>query len=88
MYFYTDLKSRGGHGLAGVNLNNGRTEREVKLSNLDERFLTDEALGVLYSAEGNRMFAYPVADALPNELSRVGCHDQRLDLQEFGSGCK
>jgi len=63
MYFYTDLKSLGGHGLAGVNINNGRTEREVKLSNLDERFLTDEVLGLIYLAAGNRLFAYPIAES-------------------------
>jgi hypothetical protein len=69
MYFYTDLKSRGGRGLAGVNINNGRTEREVKLSNLDERFLTDEALGVIYLAAGNQLFAYSVADSLTSPKS-------------------
>src|SRR2546423_12125394 len=34
MYFYTDLKT-GGHGLAGVNINTGETERSVRLSDLD-----------------------------------------------------
>ncbi len=58
MYFYTDLKNRDGHGLAGVNVNNGRTEREVRLSDLDERFVTDEALGVMYFASGNRLLAH------------------------------
>ncbi len=60
MYFYTDLKGRGGHGLAGVNVNTGETEREVRLSDLDERFVTDEALGLLFVSTGNRVLAYSV----------------------------
>lgn len=35
-------------GLAGVNVINGRTEREVRLSDLDGRFVTDEALGLMF----------------------------------------
>jgi outer membrane protein assembly factor BamB len=58
MYFYTDLRTRNGNGLAGVNVNNGRTEREVRVSDLDERFVTDEALGLMFTASGNRMFAH------------------------------
>ncbi|HKP71924.1 MAG TPA: PQQ-binding-like beta-propeller repeat protein, partial [Pyrinomonadaceae bacterium] len=38
MYFYTDLKTTGGNGLAGVNVNNGRTDRELRLDLPDERF--------------------------------------------------
>jgi len=57
MYFYTDL-DRGGNGLAGVNINNGRTDREVRLSDLDERFVTDEVLGVMFTASGNRLFSH------------------------------
>ena len=57
MYFYTDLDTRDGNGLAGVNVNSGRTEREVRLSDLDERFVTDEALGLVFTASGSRMFA-------------------------------
>ena len=56
MYFYTDLKNRDGNGLAGVNVDNGRTEREVRLPELDERFVTDEALDLVFSASGNRLF--------------------------------
>jgi outer membrane protein assembly factor BamB len=56
MYFYTDLKN--GKGLAGVNVNNGRTEREVRLPDLDERFVTDEALGLMFAASGNRLFSH------------------------------
>jgi len=58
MYFYTDLENRDGNGLAGVNVNNGRTEREVRLSDLDERFVTDEALGLMFVASGNRVLAH------------------------------
>jgi len=61
MYFYTELKSRGGNGLAGVNVNTGRTEREVRLSDLDERFITDEALGLMFIANGNRVIGYSVS---------------------------
>lgn len=58
MYFYTDLETRDGNGLAGVNVNNGRTEREVRLSDLDERFVTDEALGLMFTASGNRLVGH------------------------------
>lgn len=55
MYFYTDLKNSDGNGLVGVNVNNGRSEREVRLSDLDERFVTDEVFGLLFVASGNRL---------------------------------
>jgi outer membrane protein assembly factor BamB len=61
MYFYTDFQNQGGHGLAGVNVNTGRTEREIRLGDFDERFVTDEVLGVMFAASGNRVLAYPVA---------------------------
>jgi outer membrane protein assembly factor BamB len=57
MYFYTSLE-RGGNGLAGVNVNNGRTEREVRLPDLDERFITDEVLGSMFTASGERLFSH------------------------------
>ena len=57
MYFYTSLES-GDSGLAGVNVNNGRTEREVRLSDLDERFVTDEVLGTMIIASGNRLVSH------------------------------
>jgi outer membrane protein assembly factor BamB len=56
MYFYTNLES-GGSGLAGVNVNNGRTEREVRLSDLDDRFVTDEVLGVMITASDERLLS-------------------------------
>ena len=57
MYFYTSLES-GGSGLAGVNVNNGRTERELRLSDLDERFVSDEVLGLMFTASGNRLVSH------------------------------
>src|SRR5687767_6709899 len=57
MYFYTNLES-GGNGLAGVNVNNGRTEREVRLSDLDDRFVTDEVLGVMIAASDERLISH------------------------------
>jgi outer membrane protein assembly factor BamB len=62
MYFYTDLKSRGGTGLAGVNINNGETDREIRLRDLDERFITDEPLGLMFVSSGNRMLGYSVME--------------------------
>ena len=58
MYFYTDLKNRDGNVLVGVNVNNGRSEREVRLSDLDERFVTDEVFGLLFVASGNRLIGF------------------------------
>jgi outer membrane protein assembly factor BamB len=60
MYFYTDLRGRDGNGLAGVNIHTGVTEREIRLRELDERFITDEALGLMFVSTGNRMLAYSV----------------------------
>jgi len=58
MYFYTELKTLDGNGLAGVNINNGRVDREVRINTLDERFISDEILGVIYSASGNKLLSY------------------------------
>ena len=60
MYFYTDLKGAGGHGLAGVNIQTGTQERAVRLGDLDERFVTDEVAGMLFLANGNRLLGYSV----------------------------
>ena len=57
MYFYTSL-DRGGNGLAGVNVNNGRTDREVRVPDLDERFVTDEVLGSMLTASGERLISH------------------------------
>jgi outer membrane protein assembly factor BamB len=56
MYFYTELPK--GNGLAGVNVNTGVAERAVRLSDLDERFISDEAAKLLYTAKDNRLLAY------------------------------
>ncbi len=60
MYFYTDLKGVDGKGLAGVNIHTGANDRQVRLSDLDERFVTDEVSGMLYSADNNRLIGYSV----------------------------
>ena len=57
MYFYTDLKDRDGNGLAGVNINNGQTDREITLRDLDERVIADEPLGLMMVSSGNRILA-------------------------------
>jgi hypothetical protein len=56
MYFYTELKK--GRGLAGVNINTGLPERAIRLSDPDERFISDEVTSLLYTAEDNRLLAY------------------------------
>ncbi|HYT49813.1 MAG TPA: PQQ-binding-like beta-propeller repeat protein, partial [Pyrinomonadaceae bacterium] len=57
MYFYTDLKTSG-HGLAGINIQNGLMERSLRLGDLDERFISDEAAGIIFVANGNRLLGY------------------------------
>ena len=56
MYFYTDTQR--GRGLVGVNVNTGEPARAVRLSDPDERFISDEATGLLYVSKGERMQAY------------------------------
>ena len=60
MYFYTDLQGRDGNGLAGVNIHTGETARAIRLRQLDERFITDEALALMFVSDGNRVFAYAI----------------------------
>ncbi|HKO99684.1 MAG TPA: PQQ-binding-like beta-propeller repeat protein [Pyrinomonadaceae bacterium] len=60
MYFYTDLKGIDGNGFAGVNIHNGETQRLIRLRELDERFITDEALGLMFVSAGNRIVAHQV----------------------------
>ena len=62
MYFYTELPGDGGKGLAGVNVNTGETERQIKLNDPDYRFTTDETIKLLYSARENRLAAFPISD--------------------------
>ena len=57
MYFYTELDA-GGRGLAGVNVNTGETAREINLNDPDERFISDEAAGLLYTSRGDRVLAH------------------------------
>jgi outer membrane protein assembly factor BamB len=57
MYFYTDLKGMG-NGLAGVNIHTGRTDVQLRLSDPDERFITDETTRLLYVSKGDRLMAY------------------------------
>ena len=59
MYFYSELPG-GGRGLVGVNVQTGRAERAVPLSDPDERFISDEAEGLLYVSRGDRMMAHPL----------------------------
>ena len=63
MYFYTDLpKPFDKKGLVGVNVHTGRDGRFALVSEPDARFTTDETVGLLYSAEGNRLQAFDVLD--------------------------
>lgn len=57
MYFYTDLKGLG-NGLAGVNIHTGQTDIRLRLSDPDERFISDETVGLLYVSRGDRLLAY------------------------------
>lgn len=63
MYFYTDLEGRGGRGLAGVNVNTGRTERVIRINDPDPFFIVDEATNLLYTADGNQLRAYTATNA-------------------------
>ena len=61
MYFYTDLeKPFDRKGLIGVNVHTGRDARVVLISDPDTQFVNDEGLGLLYSADGNKLQAYEV----------------------------
>jgi len=63
MYFYTDLpKPFDRKGLVGVNVHTGRDARFILVSEPDARFTTDENLGLLYSANGNRLQAFDVME--------------------------
>ena len=61
MYFYTDLpKPVDRKGLVGVNIHNGRDGRYILNSDPDSRFITDETLNLLYSANGSRLQAFDI----------------------------
>ncbi|MDT5157762.1 MAG: hypothetical protein QOH51_2119 [Acidobacteriota bacterium] len=57
MYFYTSLRG-GGRGLVGVSIDSGQASREVRLNDPDERFISDEAAGLLYVSKGDRLVAH------------------------------
>jgi outer membrane protein assembly factor BamB len=59
MYFYTDLKGLG-NGLAGVNIHTGQTDVRLRLSDPDERFITDETTRLLFVSNGDRLLAYRI----------------------------
>lgn len=59
MYFYTELSQ--GNGLVGVNVNTGKPDRAVRISDLDERFISDEIVNLLYTSKDNQLRAYSLA---------------------------
>jgi outer membrane protein assembly factor BamB len=61
MYFYTSLRG-GGRGLVGVSVDSGQASREVRLSDPDMRFISDEAAGLLYVSKGDRLVAHRLDD--------------------------
>lgn len=64
MYFYTDLpRPFDRRGLIGVNIHTGRDARVVLVSDPDGQFVTDETVGLLYSADGTRLQAFDVRQA-------------------------
>ena len=47
-------------GLVGVNVHTGQDARFILVSEPDARFVTDDALGLLYTADGSRLQAFDV----------------------------
>ena len=63
MYFYTDLpRPFDKKGLVGVNVHNGRDNRFILASDPDQHFVVDETVGMLYSADGNKLRAFEILD--------------------------
>lgn len=61
MYYYTDLPAPFSRkGLVGVNIHTGRDERFILVGDPDPKFLTDEAVGYLFSADGNRLSGFEI----------------------------
>jgi len=61
MYFFTELpKPFDKKGLIGVNVHTGQNARFVIISEPDARFTTDETVGLLYSANANRLQAFEI----------------------------
>lgn len=61
MYFYTSLRG-GGRGLIGVDVETGRASRALRLSDPDERFISDEAAGLLYVSKNDRLVAHRLSE--------------------------
>ncbi len=59
MYFYTEIDK--GNGLVGVNVNSGTAERSIRLSDPDDRFISNEAANLLYISQDNRLLAYDLS---------------------------
>jgi outer membrane protein assembly factor BamB len=62
MYYYTSLRG-GGRGLVGVDVETGRASREVRLSDPDERFISDEDAGLLYVSKADRLVAHRLSES-------------------------
>ena len=61
MYFYTDLdKPFDRKGLVGVNIHTGKDARYILVADPDRQFITDEAVNLLYSADGDKLRAFDV----------------------------
>jgi hypothetical protein len=61
MYFYTDLpRPFDKKGLVGVNVHNGRDGRFILSSDPDQHFVVDETVGLLYSADANKLQAFEI----------------------------
>jgi outer membrane protein assembly factor BamB len=61
MYIYTDLPQPFDRkGLVGVNIHTGLDSRFILDSDPDARFVTDEALNLLYSSDGSKLQAYDI----------------------------
>lgn len=61
MYFYTDLNDPFDRkGLVGVNIHTGKDARFVLASDPDPQFVTDDAVNLLYSADGDKLQAFNI----------------------------
>jgi outer membrane protein assembly factor BamB len=61
MYFFTDLqKPFNRKGLVGVNIQTGQDMRFILDSDPDASFVTDEAVNLLYSADGRNLQAFNI----------------------------
>jgi outer membrane protein assembly factor BamB len=63
MYFYTDLaKPFDRKGIVGVNIHTGKDTRYILASDPDRQFVTDDTVGLLYSADGDKLRAFEIMD--------------------------